>query len=168
VLIGIDPFGRQQERSMLSLQELSDRIEIQELMIRYSNAIDRRDFDRLDAVFTPDAYIDYRALGGVDGRYPMIKEWLGPALAHFPHYCHLIGNIEITLSGDTARARTLCLNPMETPLPQGGSQVMFLGLWYNDNLVRTPKGWRISQRVEEAGVQHNVPAHMRTHAQVSA
>lgn len=149
---------------MLSLQELSDRIEIQELMTRYSNAIDSRDFDRLDSVFTPDAYIDYRALGGIDGHYPEIKDWLAPALAGFPHYLHLVGNIEITLSGDTATACTLCLNPMETPLPGGGSQVMFLGLWYRDNLVRTSKGWRISQRVEEACLQHNVPAHVRTHA----
>src|SRR5262249_54326228 len=104
---------------MLSLQEISDRLEIQELMIRYSNAIDSRDFGRLDAVFTPDAYIDYRALGGIDGPYPVIKEWLGPALAGFPHYFHLLANIEITLAGNTATARTLCLNPMETPLPGG-------------------------------------------------
>src|ERR1700756_1995645 len=82
-----------EERLMLSLQELSDRIEIQELIIRYSNAIDRRDFDGLDSVFTPDAYIDYRALGGIDGQYPVIKDWLGPALAGFPHYFHLVGNI---------------------------------------------------------------------------
>jgi hypothetical protein len=149
---------------MLSLQELSDRFEIQELMSRYSNAIDSRDFDRLDSVFTPDAYIDYRALGGIDGRYPLIRDWLGPALAHFPHYFHLVSNIEITLAEDTAAARTLCLNPMDTPLPGGGSQVMFLGFWYRDNLVRTAEGWRISQRVEEACLQHNVPAHVRTHA----
>lgn len=149
---------------MLSLQQLSDRIEIEELIIRYSNAIDRRDFDGLDSVFTPDAYIDYRALGGIDGQYPVIKDWLGPALAGFPHYFHLVGNIEITLSEDTATARTLCLNPMDTPLPGGGGQVMFLGLWYRDKLVRTPEGWRISERVEEGCLQHNVPAHVRTHA----
>ena len=69
-------------------------------------------------MFTPDAYIDYRKLGGIDGRFPQVKAWLGPALANFPHYCHLVGNIEITLAGDTARARTLCINPMDTPLPE--------------------------------------------------
>jgi hypothetical protein len=37
-------------RAMLSLQEISDRFEIQ--------AIDQRRFDDLDRVFTPDAYID--------------------------------------------------------------------------------------------------------------
>ncbi len=146
---------------MLSLAEISDRLEIQQLMAIYSNAIDRHDFERLDAVFTADAYIDYRAMGGIDGRYPQVKAWLGPALQHFPRYYHLIANTEIVLEGDTATARTVCFNPMEVPLPQGGSQVMFLGLWYLDRLVRTPEGWRISERVEEACYRHNVPAHIQ-------
>ncbi len=145
---------------MLSLQELSDRIEIEQLIVRYSNAIDQRDWDGLDEVFTPDAYIDYRALGGIDGRYPQVKAWLGPALANFPHYCHMVGNIHIALEGDSARGRTLCLNPMDTPLPAGGSQVMFLGLWYLDRFVRTARGWRLSERVEARCFQHNVPAHI--------
>lgn len=146
---------------MLSLQEISDRMEIQQLMNAYSNAIDQRAWDRLDQVFTPDAYIDYRAMGGIDGRYPDVKAWLGPAMQGFPHYYHMVANTEITIEGDRARARTVCFNPMETPLPGGGSQVMFLGLWYVDELLRTPKGWRITKRVEESGFQHNVPAHMK-------
>jgi hypothetical protein len=145
---------------MLSIKELSDRVEIEQLIVRYSNCIDQRNWNGLDEVFTPDAYIDYRKLGGIDGRYPEIKAWLGPALAGFPHYCHMVSNIEITLSGDSARSRTLCINPMDTPLPSGGSQVMFLGLWYLDKFVRTSKGWRMSERVEESCFHHNVPPHM--------
>ena len=145
---------------MMSLQELSDRMEIEHLIVHYANSIDQRNWDGLDQVFTPDAYIDYRKLGGIDGRYPQIKAWLGTALGHFPHYCHLVGNIEIQLAGDAATSRTLCINPMDTPLPAGGSQVMFLGLWYLDKFIRTPAGWRMTERVEEGCFQHNVPAHM--------
>ncbi|MES1262816.1 MAG: nuclear transport factor 2 family protein, partial [Peristeroidobacter soli] len=61
---------------MLSLQEISDRLEIQQLMTDYSHAIDQKNFDALDRIFTPDAYIDYRAMGGIDGKYPKIKAWL--------------------------------------------------------------------------------------------
>ena len=61
---------------MLSLQQISDRLEIQQLFTDYATAIDTKKFDLLDAVFTPDAYIDYRAMGGIDGRYPEIKAWL--------------------------------------------------------------------------------------------
>jgi len=28
------------------------------------------------------------------------------------------------------------------------NQVYFCGLWYEDAFVRTPEGWRMSQRVE--------------------
>jgi hypothetical protein len=146
---------------MLSLQEISDRLEIQQLMVDYANALDRRDYDRLDRIFTPDAYIDYRKLGGVDGRYPQIKDWLKTALGYFPHYYHFVGNFDIAVDGDRARARTACFNPMDTPLPAGGRQVMFLGLYYVDQLVRTPQGWRIAERVEEGCYQHNVPSHVQ-------
>jgi hypothetical protein len=38
---------------MLSLEEISDRPEIQQLLVDYSTAIDQRRFDDLDKVFTP-------------------------------------------------------------------------------------------------------------------
>ena len=45
---------------MLSLQEISDRLEIQDLVWRYSEIIDAKDFDKLrEDVFTADAFIDY-------------------------------------------------------------------------------------------------------------
>ncbi|HQR03977.1 MAG: nuclear transport factor 2 family protein [Proteobacteria bacterium] len=142
---------------MLSLQEISDRMEIEQLVVDYADAIDSRRFDILDQVFTPDAYIDYRAMGGVDGRYEEIKPWLKQALAKFPAYQHMVANQRIRLDGDTATGRVMCFNPMETVGPDGSRQVMFLGLWYCDRFVRTPQGWRMCERVEERGWGHNVP-----------
>ena len=45
--------------SPVSLQELSDRLEINDLLIRYTRAIDTRDFELLDSCFLPDAAVDY-------------------------------------------------------------------------------------------------------------
>ena len=56
-----------------TLQELSDRLEIDDLLSRYTFAIDERDFDALDDVFTPDATIDYTTSGGIKGSYPEVK-----------------------------------------------------------------------------------------------
>ncbi|MDX1874810.1 nuclear transport factor 2 family protein [Mycolicibacterium sp. 120266] len=131
---------------MLSIEEISDRLEIQDLLIAYSTAIDTRRFDDLDRVFTPDAYIDYRAMGGIDGRFPEVKAWLAHVLPNFPAYAHMLGNVDIRLAGDTATARTLCFNPMTLGGDQG--QVLFCGLWYEDEFVRTGDGWRMSRRVE--------------------
>ena len=134
---------------VLSLAEVSDRLEIQQLLVDYSTAIDGRRFDDLDRIFTPDAYIDYRAMGGIDGVYPDVKAWLAEVLPGFPAFYHLIGNFDIRLDGDRASGRTMCFNPMK--LNDGGSsggQIMFCALWYDDEFVRTPDGWRMTRRVE--------------------
>lgn len=134
---------------MLSLEEISDRLEIQDLLMAYSTAIDTRRFDDLDQVFTPDAYIDYRAMGGVDGNYPEVKAWLAQVLPNFPAYAHMLGNVDVRVTGDTATARTLCFNPMVLPGDAEQPQVLFCGLWYADEFVRTADGWRMTRRVEE-------------------
>ncbi|WP_135453620.1 nuclear transport factor 2 family protein [Mycobacterium sp. DL99] len=131
---------------MLSLAEISDRLEIQQLLIDYSTAIDRRLFDDLDAVFTSDAYIDYRAMGGIDGQFPEVKAWLAEVLPNFPAYAHMLGNFDVRIDGGKASSRTICFNPMV--LPGLEQQVLFCGLWYEDEFVRTADGWRMSRRVE--------------------
>lgn len=149
---------------MLSLQEISDRLEIQQLMTDYATALDEYDIDRMDEIFTPDAYIDYRAMGGIDGRYPEIREWLKASLKNFSNYYHMIANISIKIDGDTATSKIVCFNPMGVPMPDGSTQMMFLGLWYRDKHVRTAKGWRIAERVEEGTYQYNVPDHIKAWA----
>ena len=52
----------------MSLEEISDRLEIQDLLVAYSYAIDSRDWAALDDVFTPDAHIDYTVFGGIGRR----------------------------------------------------------------------------------------------------
>jgi hypothetical protein len=49
------------------LQELVDRRAIDDLLIRYTTALDTRQLDLLDQVFTADAQIDYAASGGITG-----------------------------------------------------------------------------------------------------
>lgn len=131
---------------MLSLAEISDRFEIHQLLIDYSTAIDQRRFDDLDRVFTEDAYIDYRAMGGIDGRFPEVKVWLAQVLPNFPAYAHMLGNFDVRIDGDTASSRTILFNPMVL----GGekNQILFCGLWYEDEFIRTPEGWRMSRRIE--------------------
>ena len=85
---------------MLTLQEISDRLELQQLAVDYAHAIDSRCFDLLDHVFTPDAHIDYRVFGGIDGRYPAVKQWLKEVLTPAPAYQHLVSNFDLKIDGD--------------------------------------------------------------------
>lgn len=142
---------------MLSLQEISDRLEIQDLFARYSFAIDERDWDALDGIFTPDAQIDYSETGGAKGTYPKIRAWLPVALERFPTFQHMVATTKLDIAGDEARSRTILFNPMTHRSGDGAEQVFFIGLWYRDRLVRTADGWRIAERYEEMGWTHNVP-----------
>ena len=130
---------------MLSLEEISDRLELQQLLVDYSTAIDNHRFDDLDDVFTEDAYIDYTAMGGIDGQFPEVKKWLAEVLPNFPAYYHLVGNFDIRVSGDTASGRTMCFNPMKL---NDGGQILLCALWYDDEFIRTDAGWRMTRRVE--------------------
>jgi 3-phenylpropionate/cinnamic acid dioxygenase small subunit len=143
---------------MLPLQEISDRLEIQDLFSRYSYAIDERDWDALDRVFTPDAVIDYTETGGARGSVAQIKAWLPVAMERFPRYQHMVATTRLSIEGDTAAARTCLFNPMVYQAAPGEpEQVFFIGLWYRDRLVRMAEGWRIAERYEEMGYAHNVP-----------
>lgn len=141
---------------MLSLQQLSDRAEIQDLITRYAYAIDDRNWDALDAVFTEDAIIDYSEVGGPVGNPRQIKEFLGTAMAGFSAYQHLSTTSELHIDGDQARARTILFNPMVMQ-HEGEQRVFFIGLWYQDALLRTADGWRIHHRREKKSWAHNQP-----------
>src|SRR3546814_16557432 len=52
----------------LTLQEMSDRFEIQDLLVAYCYAVDNQDFDDMDHVFAPGAIIDYSEMVGVKGQ----------------------------------------------------------------------------------------------------
>jgi hypothetical protein len=134
----------------LSLQQVSDRIEINDLLIRYTVAIDKKDYTILDTCFTADAHLDYTSAGGVAGDYPKVRAWLEKALAPFPMTVHYVTNSVVELDGDAATARTAVLNPMGFQNADGTMHHFTVGAYYNDRLVRTPDGWRIRERVEES------------------
>jgi len=147
---------------MMSPQEMSDRWEIQDLVFHYAHLIDSKAFDDLRNVFTEDAHVDYSAFGGSVGNREETIDYLKQAVADevFPNSQHLNANVQVSVQGDTATGRVMCFNPMELALPDGGTQVILLGLWYVDEYRRTPNGWRISRREEEKSWVFNAPDFM--------
>ena len=145
----------------LSLQQISDRIEVEDLLERYTSCIDAKDWNLLDTVFAPDAILDYSSSGGPPaGPYPEIKAWLERALDIFPMTQHMIGKSRITLDGDTAQCRSIFYNPMGMPTDadgkftadvdsRAGLHTFVVGGFYNDTCERTADGWRIVKKVEE-------------------
>ena len=141
---------------MLSHQKMSDRLEIQDLLTAYCDAIDSRNWNALDDIFTPDAIIDYTDAGGAKGTLEEIKLYLDKVLKPFSGMQHMLGLPMIKITGDEASSRTILFNPMVIE-KEGNPNVFFVGLWYRDKLVRTSKGWRIQSRHEELSYFHNLP-----------
>ena len=136
----------------LSLAEISDRIQIQDLLTRYALAIDTKDWALLDTCFTSGAALDYTSAGGEKGLYPQIRRWLEKVLSSFAVTAHHVGNFSVELDGDRARARTYLWNPMGFQQADGSLHWFAVSAHYVDELVRTGEGWRIQQRVQERGV----------------
>ena len=128
------------------MQEMSDKIEITELLTRYASSVDTRDWERLKSVFTPEAELDYSSVQGPVASRDEVVAWLGSGLDTVPWTQHLISNVEIELDGDRAKVRAMFYNPMLLP---GMSDCSFCGGYYNHELVRTPEGWKSRRLVEE-------------------
>ena len=133
----------------MDLQTLADRLEIDDLLTRYTRAIDTGDWGRLDTVFTPDAEIDYTSTGGIAAGYPEVKAWLSRSLPMFPRRQHVLGQKDVVLDGDTATVTAYFLNPMVLEQPDGSELLWEFGGLYHHGLVRTNDGWRSRRLVEE-------------------
>lgn len=140
----------------LSVEELSDRAEIQDLLVLEAHALDSADWDTWEATFTPDASIDYSENDGARGRPSEVRGWLAETFATFPACQHLSSNTAITLDGDRASARTMQYIAVKM-LYEGEERVVISGIWFHDRLRRTPEGWRIHERYESLSWRHNFP-----------
>jgi hypothetical protein len=135
----------------LQLQQLIDRAEITDVLVRYTTGVDDQDWDRLDTVFTADAQIDYTESGGIAAAYPDVKAWLAQNLPAFSqHYLHTLGQVAIAFAdgGDEAEVTAYFHNPMRVADGAGGEKVVEVGGTYRHAMVRTAEGWR-SRRLHE-------------------
>lgn len=137
----------------MDITEISDRLELEKLVTDYATAIDSRNFTELNNLFTPDASIDYTAVGGIAGSTSEIISFLETALDFFPNYQHFISNISLTINKNSASGKVMCFNPMQTK----EGQTFFLGMWYQDTYLKIDNQWFISSRVEQSSWSHNVP-----------
>lgn len=147
----------------IAAQHLLDRLEIESVLSRYAWALDTKEFDLLDDVFTPDAFLDYTTAGGIKGDYREVKAWLATVLPSFPAYQHLITNVEVTVDGDTATSRAAFYNPMGHDRADGTRAYFHCGGEYRDQWRRTSDGWRITNRFEQTiWMDGELPAEMPT------
>ena len=131
--------------------ELVQRQEIESVLLAYATALDARDWQALERVFTSDAVADYRGIGVFEGRVAIVgvvSDFLGRCGATQ----HMITNIRIepSLHGE---ARAWCYL-QATHAGKGTHAGKTMTVWgeYMDRLERRAEGWRIVHRALQ--VQH--------------
>lgn len=131
----------------LSLQEISDRLEIDDLLARYARALDYRNFGELDGIFTAEATFDAGSLGSPTGP-AAIRSMIEGTIGHLDATQHLVGKslVEFSADGDEAEVRTYLISQHIREATEGPVKHYFLGGEYYDRMVRTPDGWRIAYR----------------------
>jgi len=122
--------------------DAADVLAVVSVLNRYAWALDTRDWEGLREVFADDLRADYGAFT-VSGVGEMVER-MRVSHAHVDSTQHLIGNHDVEVAGNTARARCSAI----VTLRRAGrpSRVYRTGAWYADELVRTPAGWRIAVR----------------------
>jgi SnoaL-like domain len=122
--------------------EREDRQDIGDVLVRYATGIDRRDWPLFRTVFADDCELDYGQIGvwhGVDA----VTGFMEQAHAMAGHTLHRITNRVVSVTGDSAVARSYVDGLIMAA--DGQSGVSAIG-FYDDDLLRTADGWRITRR----------------------
>ncbi len=136
-----------------ALEELADRLAVQDVMIRYATSCDRRDMDEYGACFTEDAVIT--GFGGTGGDILGRQAWVdyvAKALTRFTGTQHLLGNQRVWLDGDAAKLQT-SVRATHFLVDRPGTSLTLFATYYDD-LVKRNGVWEITNhRLEPINTQ---------------
>jgi hypothetical protein len=130
---------------MTDVQILVDRQEIAELCVRYTTALDTKDWALLESCFT-DTPVFVHPGGRLTG-FAEILARTSAALNPLDVTQHLLGNVVVEVGGDTARCTCYFQAQHVRAGTPGGERYIIAGR-YADTLERTSAGWRIAERVQ--------------------
>ena len=122
--------------------ERAAKQDIAEVLVRYASGIDRRDWPLFRTVFTDDVHADYGDVGVFEG-VDALTAFMEVSHVDMGHTMHKLSNLAITVDGDRAASRTYVDAVLMAPDGQSGLNPVG---FYDDELLRTPDGWRIARR----------------------
>ena len=127
---------------------MSEADQVRRTLYTYCRTLDERDLDALmNLVYLADA-VDDRQRGEPLSGHGQIRAYFERAFEQVAATAHLLSNIEVTIDGERASAysRVTAYHWLHGTDPVRAADFVLLGS-YDDELVRTPDGWRISRRV---------------------
>ena len=127
------------------LTELLDRQGVSDVVIRYATGVDMRDWRAFRSCFCDEVEIDLSSWSGAPARTLPADDWvsgLKPLFTGLDATQHSMSNPLVDIDGDSARCRAYMQAAHfleDWPAPE-----FTIGGYYDDRLVRTSAGWRIS------------------------
>jgi len=128
-----------------------DLLEISEVLYRYSDAMDRRDWALMDEVFTEDATADIAGHLFPSGRDSIVVT-IRAAIECCSATHHMNTNVQAQIDGDRAHVTHRFLAWHRGRGACADTTYLTLGT-YADEFVRTANAWRIRHRQERNPVE---------------
>lgn len=128
---------------------VEDRALIADLVVAYAYAVDERAWDEFEALFVPEAVIDYRSSGGIGGKPAEIAAWMPEALSVFRWTLHSISTHRVEFTGERTATGSLHALARHGLTWKGVDELMEVAVIYRDRYVRTDDGWRFAARSED-------------------
>ena len=126
-----------------TLEELADRLAIQDVLAQHSRGVDRADGAILKSAYWPDATVAY---GGFNGSAHEFCEGLPAGIRRYAATQHTITNVAIELRGDEARVETYVTAYHYLAGEEGqDTEMTYLGR-YLDRMEKRDDVWKISHR----------------------
>jgi 3-phenylpropionate/cinnamic acid dioxygenase small subunit len=121
-----------------------DRQAIHDVLLRHMTALDLRDWALYATCFTEDCVCDIGDIGSWKDRESLVSFEVEYHAA-MGRTLHHLSNVSISVDGDSAKARSYgnAIFQMDRTRPE---QILNVHGAYDDVLVRTSEGWRISHR----------------------
>ena len=146
---GLEPYARRTRGGAMGsedlVRQLQDRIEIEKVGYLYGRALDGRNPDLYDQCLTEDVRVEYPH-GTWQGLEQHKANNRKTAQQAFNWTHHVYSNPLIAIDGDTATAQWYVTAWHGMP-GEDGEEIVAAGALYDQELVRTPAGWRIARHV---------------------
>ncbi len=139
-------------------QDLRDRADISDVVIKYATALDQRNWTLLRSILTEQVHIDYSSFDPTVDTVMEADEWVSrvTGLSRFYATQHLSTNHVHAIDGDQAS----CVSYMQAAhflKRDGVDYACFLYGHYTNLLVRTDAGWKIRKCTLLITARHGDP-----------
>jgi len=123
-----------------------DKGDIIEVLNLYAFALDAQQWNLFDLIFTEDVTADFGPAGALWTDLVSFKRAFAAFHSTLDNQQHQMMGHLVHVEGDTAHTFTYGNWLLVREAAEGGSSWLGTG-WYDDELVRTNRGWRIKRRV---------------------